>query len=48
MIKNFISHLTYENNCQKYNISYAKINLENLIFETLNLKAVVKTLMLEE
>ena len=31
--KIFISHLTYENNCQKYNISYAKINLENLIFE---------------
>ena len=31
--KIFISHLSYENNCQKYNISHANINFENLIFE---------------
>lgn len=30
--KIYISYLNYEGNCQIYNISYANINLENLIF----------------
>ena len=29
----FISYLNYENNCQKYNIAFANIDLENLVFK---------------
>ena len=31
--KIFISYLNYENNCQKYNIAFANIDLENLVFK---------------
>jgi len=31
--KVYVSHLDYDNNCQIYNISYANINFENLIFK---------------
>jgi len=31
--KIYLSYLSYENNCQIYNISVAKLNLKNLVFE---------------